>query len=90
MHDCLLSRLVSSIHVVSFKTFTEDYHACCEYLKANAIKSVAMEATGGYWMSLYEMLEQHGVHVCLVRRRLEPSPNRLSSFAVYAEQRVTE
>jgi purine-nucleoside phosphorylase len=52
--------------VVSFKTFTSDYQLCCDYLKENGIVSVAMEATGVYWMCLYEMLEQHGIEVCLV------------------------
>jgi transposase len=52
--------------VVNFKTFTSDYQLCCKYLKDNGIDSVAMEATGVYWMSLYEMLEQHGIKVCLV------------------------
>jgi transposase len=52
--------------VVNFKTFTEDYHNCCRYLKANGIESVAMEATGVYWMSLYDILERSGIKVCLV------------------------
>jgi transposase len=52
--------------VVNFKTFTADYLLCCNYLKDNGIVSVAMEATGVYWMSLYELLEQHGIEVCLV------------------------
>jgi transposase len=55
--------------VVGFKTFTEDYRKCCEYLKENGIKSVAMEATGVYWMSLYDMLEHHGLKVCPVHPR---------------------
>jgi transposase len=52
--------------VVRFGTFTTDYHLCCKYLKENGIDSVAMEATGVYWMSLYAMLEQSGIKVCLV------------------------
>jgi len=55
--------------VVSFKTFTEDYHKCCNYLKENRIESVAMEATGVYWMSLYDILESYGIKVCLVHPR---------------------
>jgi len=55
--------------VVTFKTFTSDYRLCCKYLKEHAIKSVAMEATGVYWMSLYSMLEQYGIKVCLVHPR---------------------
>ena len=55
--------------VVKFKTFTSDYHLCCKYLREHAIESVAMEATGVYWMSLYAMLEQYGIKVCLVHPR---------------------
>ncbi|GHV52258.1 IS110 family transposase [Bacteroidia bacterium] len=52
-----------------FNTFTSGYLACCRYLKENGIVSVAMEATGVYWMSLYEILEEGGIHVCLVHPR---------------------
>lgn len=52
--------------VVNFQTFTEDYHRCCRYLKDNGITSVAMESTGVYWMSLYSILEESGIKVCLV------------------------
>src|SRR5215510_7310653 len=52
--------------VVKFQTFTSDYHSCCKYLKESGIVSVAMEATGVYWMSLYSLLESYGIKVCLV------------------------
>jgi transposase len=55
--------------VVVFPTFTEDYQRCCRYLTENGIQSVCMEATGVYWMSLYDMLEKSGMHVCLVHPR---------------------
>lgn len=55
--------------VVKFKTFTQDYHSCCKYLKSNGITSVAMEATGVYWMSFYAILEQYDIRVCLVHPR---------------------
>jgi len=55
--------------VVTFKTFTSDYHLCCQYLKEKGITSVAMEATGVYWMSLYAMIEASGIKVCLVHPR---------------------
>jgi transposase len=55
--------------VVKFGTFTSDYHACCKYLQTQGIASVAMEATGVYWMSLYAMLEQYSIKVCLVHPR---------------------
>jgi Transposase. len=55
--------------VVSFKTFTADYQKCSKYLQENGITSVAMEATGVYWMSLYGILESCGIKVCLVHPR---------------------
>jgi hypothetical protein len=60
---------IDGVQYVSFKTFTTDYRASCAYLKQHGIRSVAMEATGVYWMSLYEILEQEGIHVCLVHPR---------------------
>ena len=55
--------------VVKFQTFTADYYTCCRYLKENGIRSVAMEATGVYWISLYSILEEQGIKVCLVHPR---------------------
>jgi transposase len=55
--------------VEKFNTFTAEYKLCCKYLQQNGIKAVAMEATGIYWMSLYAMLEEHGINVCLVHPR---------------------
>lgn len=60
---------IDGVQVVSFKTFTSDYHKCCKYLQENSIRSVAMEATGVYWMSLYAILENYGLKVCLVHPR---------------------
>jgi transposase len=53
----------------SFKTFTEDYERCCRYLKSQGITPVASMATGVYRMSLYDMPEQNGIHVCPVHPR---------------------
>lgn len=52
--------------VKNFKTFTSSYKELCNYLKENGIKHVAMEATGIYWCTLYDILEQAGFDVCLV------------------------
>jgi len=52
--------------VVHFSTYTSDYHRCIDYLKGHKIERVAMEATGVYWIALYEMLERNGIDVCLV------------------------
>lgn len=52
--------------VVHFSTYTSDYYRCIDYLKGHGIERVAMEATGVYWIALYEMLERSGISVCLV------------------------
>lgn len=52
--------------VRNFRTFTSSYKELCLYLKENQIKHVAMEATGIYWCTLYDILEQAGFDVCLV------------------------
>ncbi len=43
--------------VKSFETFTSSYEALVKYLKENKIICVAMEATGVYWITLYDILE---------------------------------
>lgn len=55
--------------VVSFETFTEDFRFAVDYLLHNQVKTVAMEATGVYWVILYEMLEEAGLDVWLVDGR---------------------
>ena len=54
------------VSVVHFETFTADYLRCVQYLKGQSVKRVAMEATGVYWIALYELLERHGFEICLV------------------------
>lgn len=52
--------------VRSFDTFTSSYIELVRYLKENRILKVAMEATGVYWITLYDILEQAGFEVYLV------------------------
>jgi hypothetical protein len=52
--------------VRNFRTFTSSYKELCSYLKENGVKHVAMEATGIYWCTLYDILEQANFDVCLV------------------------
>lgn len=53
--------------VISFGTFTDDFLQAVTYLKENNISSVAMEATGVYWISLYDILDLSGFDVILVK-----------------------
>lgn len=52
--------------VRSFGCFTEDLHAIADWLKVSGVDTVAMEATGIYWVSLYLVLEEAGFEVVLV------------------------
>lgn len=55
--------------VKSFYTFTEDFELLCRYLLDHKVNTVAMEATGVYWVILYDVLEEAGIDVWLVDGR---------------------
>lgn len=55
--------------VRSFETYTEDFNEAGDYLVGHGILTVAMEATGVYWVILYEILESKGLDVWLVDGR---------------------
>jgi len=55
--------------VRSFPTFTRDLHRLADWLQKCGVRSVAMEATGVYWIPLYELLEKRGFEVLLVNAR---------------------
>lgn len=52
-----------------FSTFTDDLKALAGWLKECRITSVAMEATGVYWIPLFQLLEREGFKVLLVNAR---------------------
>jgi transposase len=52
--------------VKCFLSFTQDISDMIQYLKTHGIEAVVMEATGIYWLFLYEMLENAKFKVCLV------------------------
>lgn len=52
-----------------FGTFTQDLEALADWLMECGIKTVAIEATGVYWVPLYEILEQRGLKPRLVDSR---------------------
>src|SRR5437667_11692891 len=49
-----------------FGTFTSDLEAMADWLEKCGITSVAMEATGVYWIPLFQLLERRGFKVLLV------------------------
>jgi transposase len=52
-----------------YGTFTSDFKAFAHDLLSRSVSSVAMEATGVYWVVLYDILTQAGVEVWLVDGR---------------------
>jgi transposase len=55
--------------VRKFGTFTEDLYALADWLAECGIETVAIEATGVYWIPLFEILEARGFAVNLVDSR---------------------
>lgn len=55
--------------VREFGFFTEDLYKLADWLKASGITTIAMEATGSYWIPLYEILEIYKFEVYLVNGR---------------------
>lgn len=54
---------------VRFETFTSDFKLLADYLTTNGVETIAMEATGVYWIVLYDMLVERGFDVWLVDGR---------------------
>lgn len=52
-----------------FETFTVGLHALRDHLVQAGVTTVAMEATGIYWLPLYEILETAGLPVVVVNGR---------------------
>ena len=52
-----------------FSAFTDSLQALADWLHSLDIETVAMEATGVYWIPLFEILDQRGFDVQLVNSR---------------------
>jgi hypothetical protein len=62
-----------------FGTFTPDLEALATWLIECGVETVAMEATGVYWIPVFELLEACGLQVYLVNaRHLKRVPGRKS------------
>lgn len=55
--------------VRSFTTDTAALQALADWLLKCGVRTVAMEATGVYWIPLFQVLEARGLEVCLVNAR---------------------
>jgi transposase len=49
-----------------FLTVTAQMKELCEHFQAEGVRTVAMEATGVYWINLYSALEEAGLEVVVV------------------------
>ena len=65
--------------VRSFGGFTGDLHKMAQWLKSHGIEQVALESTGVYWISLFEVLDAGGFDVWLVNPVGLARPDRRKS-----------
>jgi transposase len=56
-------------NVRPFGTFTSDLEGIADWFKQCGVTSVAMEATGVYWIPVFQILEARGFEVILVNAR---------------------
>jgi len=62
---------------VVFGTVTSQLHALRDWLLSQGVHSVAMEATGVYWLPIYGVLEAAGLDVRMVNgRQTRNAPGR--------------
>lgn len=52
-----------------FSSFSDDLYAMSDWLQSLGVEVVAMEATGVYWIPLFEILDARGFQVFLVNAR---------------------
>ena len=55
--------------VQTFGSFTADLQRLAQWLRACGIETVVMQATGVYWVALYEVLDSYGFQVQVVNAR---------------------
>lgn len=60
------SDLEGNQYLLETDAFTGDLEQLTNTLLEAGVKEVAMEATGSYWMALYQMMEQRGLKITLV------------------------
>lgn len=55
--------------VRTFSSFTGGVHALRDWLLEHGIKTVAIESTGNYWITVYDVLQEAGIDAWLVNAR---------------------
>jgi transposase len=65
-----------------FETFSASLEALRDYLLTEGVRTVAMEATGVYWLPIFEVLEEAGIEVYVVNgAHVKSLPGRKSDMA---------
>lgn len=65
-----------------FGTFTVELEALRDWFKEQGVRTVALEATGVYWLYLYEVLEAAGLEVAVVNgRHVQNVPGRKTDMS---------
>src|ERR1700731_4646236 len=68
-HYVAVPQMRDSQPVRRFGCTTAELKAMAEWLKQCRIRTVAMQSTGVYWISVYDILEEAGLQVYLVNAR---------------------
>ena len=81
-HFVAVSPQCDPMPVRSFPTYTTDLYLLADWLVACRVTTVAMEATGVYWIAIYEILEARGLEVLLVNaHHVKSVPGRKSDVS---------
>jgi transposase len=71
----------NGVNVFEFRTTTPELHKIAEELKKAGVKTAVMEATGVYWIPLYEILEDLGfISVLVDAKAVKNVPGRKSDI----------
>ena len=82
MSGCLTARAAAAQEVRTFPTFTSGLEALADWLAAEGVTQVVMEATGQYWKPVWYVLEEAGFQLLLVNaRHVKILPGRKTDVA---------
>jgi transposase len=62
--------------VRTYPTFTSSLETLADWLQAEGVTQVVMEATGQYWKPIWYVLEERGFQLLLVNARHDQDPAR--------------
>jgi Transposase len=60
---------VATLEVGTYPTFTSGLETLADWLQAEGVTQVVMEATGQYWKPIWYVLEERGLELLLVNAR---------------------